>query len=64
LCARCAHATRQNWQQPDVHKHWSVTLSGLNLTDTRYFQYDLIKPMPANRYYNGTLYLASLHFKL
>jgi len=46
------------------NKHWSVTLSGLNLTNTRYFQYDLIKAMPANRYYNGTLYLASLHFKL
>lgn len=46
------------------NKHWSVTLSGLNLTNTRYFQYDLLKAMPANRYYNGTLYLASLHFKL
>jgi len=46
------------------NKHWSATLSGLNLTNTRYFQYDLLKAMPANRYYNGTLYLASLHFKM
>ena len=23
-----------------------------------------VKAMPANRYYNGTLYLASLHFKM
>lgn len=45
-------------------KHWSATFSGLNLTNTRYFQYDLVKAMPANRYYNGTLYLASLHYKM
>lgn len=44
-------------------KHWSVSLSALNLTDERYFQYDIIKAKPANRYYNGTRYMATLHVK-
>lgn len=46
------------------NKHWAVTLSALNMTNARYYQYNLVKSEPANRYYNGTLYMATANFKL
>ncbi len=45
------------------NKHWSVSLSALNLNNERYYQYDITKAKPANRYYNGRRYLATVHVK-